>query len=221
MGIRCALVMGALITSVLAACSSDDGGPLLRLRSRAEASFEVTAKVSYEWTFSSADPSSKLTMTVTQGPLGRRLDTSVGVGDRTYKGTLLDLRDEDYLCGEDAAGTPGCRPAADVFTSSDDTISTLTDFTFELRQQLVESDEVEVINTSSRQLLGMDAGCFEVAVDEPEHEEAEICFSSDDILLSFAFESAETSGSIVATEVDRHVSAEDFALPYPLVEGRP
>lgn len=217
---RSACAMGITAAGValfLAGCSSGGDGPLALLRSRAEASFEVMVKVTYEIEISIEEPGSKITTTITQGPWGRRVDSSAATAERTYSGTVLDLPDGQYVCGLDANGAHVCMRAGDEFTDS--MIGGVTDLTFTLKETLIESDEVEVVGTSSRQVAGIEADCFEITSAEPEPEEAEVCLSAEDILLSFEVKAPKINGTIVAIEVDRDVREEDFALPYPVVEA--
>jgi hypothetical protein len=48
----------------------------------------------------------------------------------------------------------------------------------------------------------------------------DICFSGDDILLMVDVRSPDGSFTLLALEVERDVRQDDFALPYPVVEGR-
>lgn len=92
------LVAGGLTLLFLSACGDGDSPSLLARR--LEASLDVTAKVTYETTeireeIGNPDPPS---LTITQGRWGRRVDSYASPEGNTYSGTLLDLRDEQYVC---------------------------------------------------------------------------------------------------------------------------
>lgn len=224
-----------VVLLLLAGCSGGEG-PAGLLQSRVEASFEVTAKVTYEMALDFAPEDgtapNTVSLTITQGQWGRRSDTYASTGTRTVSGSMLDLGGEQYICGRymglDWGNVPEsqveaweegfCYRGESIGLDTDEILGPMLDFTFSFREALNESDELEWTPTSSRSIAGIAADCFRVTSPEPEPADGEICFSEEGILLSIEASSPERSGSIVALGVDRHVQEDDFALPYPIME---
>lgn len=241
MNVRVGLPMAAGVSILLFLTACGDGESPSLFARRVQASFDVTEKVTYEVTF---DPqgtgnANPVSMTVTQGRWGRRFDSSHGREGMTFSGTFLDLGDEQYMCnrytGLDSLGLPEdqlrawedgvCYTSESVFgDSADELFGPVFDFTFSFREFLKEYDgEVEWEATSSRMIAGINADCYRSTFTDPEtgeSEDADICFSGDDILLSMDVRSSEGSGAstLLAQEVDRDVQGDDFALPYPVVD---
>ena len=69
---------------------------------------------------------------------------------------------------------------------------------------------VEIQDKSERKIAGEDATCHTV-LDKDANEVNTTCFSDDGVLLANA--------GFEATSVERHVSEEDFNLPYPITDG--
>ena len=230
---------------LLAACGEGDSPDLFARR--VQASFDVTAKVTYEVTY---DPegsgnANPVSLTISQGRWGRRMDSSTSRENVTFSGSFLDLGDAEYMCNRYTGLDPdeveafgevpadqlkawedGVCYSAESFKGISEVLDFNFDFTFSFRETLMkESDEdVEWRATSSRTIAGLSADCYQVTFTDPEtgeSGEADICFSYDDILLAMDVRSPDGSGAIMilATEVDRDVQEDDFALPYPVVEG--
>ena len=68
---------------------------------------------------------------------------------------------------------------------------------------------IEIQDRSKRKIAGEDATCYKV-LDKDTNEVNTTCFSEDGLLLANA--------SFEATSVERHVSEEDFNLPYPIAD---
>ena len=216
-----ACLFAGVILLLLTGCSDNDGASGL-LQSRVEASFDVTAKVTYEMAFDlegTGNPN-PVSVAITQGPWGRRSDGSLTTEARTFSSTLLDLGDEKYICGRDLGEDGGCLRAEDAYQDPDELFAYAFGFAFSFRETLTESDELEWKLTSARTIAGIDADCYEVTSTDPEADtdEVEICFSGDDILLSAEVRSSKATITVLALEVDHDVEEDDFALPYPIVE---
>ena len=228
------LAIGLTVFLLLTGCGEGDSPDLFARR--VEASFDVTAKVTYEVTY---DPDGTgnpgpVSTTITQGPWGRRLDSYKSRENMTFSGTFLDLSDEEYMCnrytGLEAEGLPEdqieawedgvCYDSKSVFgDSADELFGPLFDFMFSYRQTLMEDDGLEWEAASSRTIAGIDADCYEATSTDPDigEGEAAFCFSDDDILLAMEIRS-DGDYAFLALEVDREVQEADFALPYPVVD---
>lgn len=214
------LAIVAAILPFLGGCSSgSEGGPLALLRSRAEASFEVTAKVTYEARYEPASGAiTSSTTTITQGPWGRRWDGTQEIGGQAVTGSFLDIEGQEYICLSPLEEPGFCFPSGG---SDDGLAQVMAGFAFSYMETLRSSDQVELVETSTREVASLKADCFRVTVAEPDPSESDICFSAEGILLSLDVMSSGGGAAIVATDVDRDVRADDFALPYPVVEGPP
>jgi hypothetical protein len=235
------LSTGLTVFLLLTACGEGDSPDLFARR--VDASFEVTAKVTYEVAF---DPygtgeANPMSLSITQGRWGRRTDSYTSREDKTYSGTLLDLGDEQYICNrysglgpEDLEGLTLTEDQIEAWEdgvcisselsldeSDDEGLGGFFDFMFSFRETLKEHDEeVEWEATSSRTIAGINADCYHVTFTDPEtgqSDDADICFSDDNILLSMDLPSPDATG-ILAQEVDRDVQEGDFALPYPVAD---
>jgi hypothetical protein len=135
--------------------------------------------------------------------------------ERTFSSTWLNLDDKWYLCGSDIGNGGGC------WQWIDQGLIDAVDNFFSLRKTILEAGDVKVDGPSAKQMLGIDADCFQITATDPDPEDGEMCFSKDDVLLSLDLQSPGLKAHIAATELSTDVREDDFALPHPVVEGPP
>ena len=162
--------VAAAVLLLLAGCSG--GGSPSLLQSRVDASFEVTAAVTYEMVFDlggTGNPN-PVSTTIIQGPWEDASSTpTLAPRPRHTPDPSLDLGDEQYICGrytglEPENGCPKARskpgktesaiPASHSAILLDEGLAgSAVDFTFSFRETLIESD-LELAATSTREIAG-------------------------------------------------------------------
>lgn len=172
---------------------------------------DVTAKITYEvtTTFQGADS------TATMAFYHRGEDARYDIETQGAVSSILNVGDKTYSCIE-AQGNGQCFEM-DNTSGGAATLPFFGDF---VDPAIIDSVVPESgLSTSSESIAGEDASCF--ATDgtfAAGSGNAKWCFSSDGILLLFAFEGGDSKAEYRATEVQRDLSDEDFEPPYDVVQ---
>jgi hypothetical protein len=126
---------------------------------------------------------------------------------------VIQTADASYMCFEGAGelGEFFGNGEGVCFSDEPDDINPFEDLVQELRDF---ADDYEVLGTSSRNIAGRNADCFELREIET-GDEQEICFS-DGLLLYF--EDRTDGTTFEATDISTSVRDSDFDPPFPVEE---
>ncbi len=212
------------IVGVLAIACDSTPSAAAALEANIRASTQVTAKVTYE--FLTVDPTvdppdaSLVTTTVVNRPPNRRVD----VVQEGVSQSFLSLNDQLIKCVDSE-----CR----YVDSSESLVLNRLGFADlslgfgdNLLEEIRSGGKVEELPGDN--VAGVPAECFRVTLTHSSTPDVgdlitETCFASKDaILLSMGLRNTdypEVTASATATSVSYDVTDEEFAMPFPLVEG--
>jgi len=231
------LAAAFLLALLVAACGGegdDDTGedPLQELNALADRATEgATAKVTYTVTTSIDDETSESEQIVAQRPPHSRLEVSVP-GDALWtRSVVINDGDRLYVClGTRSEGScldvePSIASAQEALAQATLHVSVEHPLSIELfdkpRQAAETTDDTVPLDSSQRQIAGLDATCF---MQEAPNLETELCFSDQGLTLYWRYSELSVDGvtrvfEATATSVSTDVTDEDFEPPYEIVEG--
>jgi hypothetical protein len=195
-----------------------DGGGLQELEAlAAEASKGVTAKVVYRVVVTGMGEDLDGELVLVQRPPDSRFEIVVEEGGEEFRTIVINAGGNAYVCTS-IAGVESCLATETEATEEE---TSLLDPLLGLPQELAaDTEDVDLIDTSGRQIAGVDATCFTVsgALADLGEGEGEVCFSDEGLLLYLSGESDGTSSVFEATSVSTDVTDEDFEPPYDILD---
>ena len=212
------LMAVALLAFLVGACKGGgDERALQDLQALAGEAVEgITTKVTYRVMTEVEGETFEGEWVLAQRPPDSRFEISgLGAGGPFFRSISITIGGDSYLCYA-GGGTESCLAArgeeAEAETASFDPI-------FDIPLQLAEeAAQADLIETSQRQIAGVDATCFTVAGGAGDIREGEVCFSDDGLPLLLRTDSDGDSFLIEATSVSTEVSDVEFAPPYTIIE---
>lgn len=233
------LLAAALMLALLAAACDGGGDPsekaLSQLRALANNATEgATAKVTYQVITSVDDEATESEQIVVQRPPETRMETSVS-GDSVWShAVVINNGERLYVCLKDG-GKSGCLDLEPSLDSAREALEQaglhvlvedpLSVELFDMPSLIVEStkDISSLIETSQRQIAGIDATCF-TQEDVTQNLETELCFSDQGLTLYWRYSQLKSNGVMLvfeatATSVSSDVTDDDFVPPYKIQEG--
>jgi hypothetical protein len=150
------------------------------------------------------------------GPDKLRYDVRSTEDGQDVKITLIDTKDISAFCLENAgelAALLGLDPGQGVCFKNDPTDDTggIGDLTSAFKE--LSSGDTEVLNHSTRQIIGQDAQCYHYRNNQTS-ETSDTCFSNDGVPLYDKTDSGSETTTVEATSIGAGVQSSDFNLPY-------
>ena len=230
-----ALLAVAMLALLAAACDGDDGDgdtpavgekpvagdgggdeALAALGALAgEATEGFVAKVTYRVSGQVDGESIGGEWVLVQRPPDSRFEISLVEEGEELRTIIISAGGETYLCiaggGEESCLTTGVEEA-EALTVPFDPI-------FDIPRELAEDIAgVDLVDTSQREIAGVDATCFTVSGSLIDLGEGEVCFSDGGILLLLSSESDGETFTFEATSVSTDVTDADFEPPFDVID---
>ena len=177
-----------------------------------EAAEGVTAKVTNRISTEADGETMEGEWVLVQRPPDSRFEISITEGGQESRTIIINAGGKSYLCTS-VAGEESC-----LATEATGEETALLDPLFDIPQELEDTQDVDLVDKSERQIAGMDATCFTVSSGLADLGEGEVCFSSKGLLLYLRSEAGGTSSLIEATSASMDVTDADFEPPYEIFE---
>jgi hypothetical protein len=195
-----------------------DGGGLQELEALAgEASEGVTAKVVYQVVMTGMGEDFDGEWVLVQRPPDSRFEIVIEEEGEEFRTIIINAGGNAYLCTS-IAGVESCLAAGQEEAEEQ---TALLDPLFAIPQELAaDTEAVDLVDTSEREIAGLDATCFTVsgALADLGEGEGEVCFSDGGLMLYLRGEADSTSTVFEATSVSTDVTDEDFEPPYDILD---